>query len=286
MGKFFSGPADVTLWDATSGFYLLGYLAEVEIGSKVLTHRVIDGNMRRYAVNYQLRASMLQSAEEAITEINSTRDGTRQNIYLTKFDGLAVMSNVFAAAGHKINGTEDDIVEVTAAGYNTVTKYKNLLGADGKFEVDSNSDGVADGWTDGASAASIVASHLSGGGNAQRVNLALSGDNFYYEVKVPFETARRLAASVYAREHTGAATLDFTFGFKTLDTAGAVINTYADTYNFSAGQAQRVTKEVFVNEGQPVASVRLFVEYAGSGGEIRMDNAQLELGPLSDFKDY
>ncbi|HFQ93903.1 MAG TPA: hypothetical protein ENK32_07835 [Anaerolineae bacterium] len=286
MGKFFSGPADVTLWDGTNGFYLLGYLADVEIGSKVLTHTIIDGNLRRYAVNYRLRAAMLQSAEEAITEINSTRDGTRQNIYLTKFDGLAVMSNVFAAAGHSINGREDDIVEVTAAGYNTVTKYKNLLGADGKFEVDSNSDGVADGWTDGASAASIVASHLSGGGNAQRVNLALSGDNFYYEVKAPFETARRLAASVYAREHTGLGTLDFTFGFKTLDTAGAVINTYADTYNFSAGQAQRVTKEVFVNEGQPVASVRLFVEYAGSGGEIRMDNAQLELGPLSDFKDY
>ena len=163
---------------------------------------------------------------------------------------------------------------------------ENVLGSDGQFETDSNGDGFADGWIalNGATG-SLAASWLSGGGNAQQINAATVADSgMYYDVLLPYENAVKMTFSVYAYNKEASAQTIKTY-FELFDSSGNSIGVYEKSQTFAASEQKRISHELNIAPSAPVKTVRVGVKLPASI-VFQFDNAQLELGELTQFKAY
>ncbi len=284
---YFGEPGELFLYDSTNGYLYLGWALDFIVKEKALYHKTIEGQKRGYNNDLQMSASLGRSNQTLLDDIRA-RKNIKQTVYFTGLLSATKIANIYVTAEQdRKSGANAELHTLKISGstneVSDVTQYVNLLNKDGSFEADSNSDGAADGWIDGATNASIVASFLSGAGNAQRINLAAAGDSFKYKINAPFTGRRRISAHVNIKEYTGTGAAGFVYGFRTLDSSGTVISTYSDSYNLAAGSTTHAKKEVRVDEGEPVYSIELFFEHTGSGGEIVLDNCMVNFGNYLDF---
>ena len=288
--SIYSGPAQVSIYDATNDVLHLGYLKQVEVSGEPQTHELMDGNIHQYATLYKFSAQMVQSNQNLMSAIQNRRS-TKQEIVVVGLESLVRIKNVFPSVKvvRPFKGAADaHIMELLAqtSVEGDVTLYENLLASDGTFETDSNSDGLADGWVlIGSPTASLVASFLSGGGNAQRLVSAAANDGMQYDVLMPFEEEVQVAFSIYAKNNE-TTTESITLFVELLDDNGVSQALYTQSASFAANENKRVSLTQSIKVSTPIKTVRVGVKIAAASVTFDFDNAQLELGGLTDFKSY
>jgi len=286
--SIYSGPGQISIYDSLNDILHLGYSKDIQVTGDPQKIELLDGNIRQYSTLYKLSAQLLQSNQTLVQNINGRRD-KKQEIIIVGFESLMRIKNVFVAAGldRPFSVADAHVVNILAqtAIENDVIHYENLIAADGKFETDSNSDGIADGWSvESGVTGSIVTSFLSGEGNAQRVTGSGVVDDLgiYYDVLAPFEDELKFTFSIYAK-NTETTTQSIKIFIETVDDNGTLLATYQSTVSFTAGENKRISVSQKILPASPVKIVRAGVRLPMSI-TFDFDNAQLELGELTSFR--
>ncbi len=283
--KIFSGPGEITLYDASNGYNWLGYVDDIDVRGKALYHDIIDGNRRYYGQQYDLRVELHQS-DQALLDDLVTRAATRQTIYIVGLNNMVTLSNMFIAPNHDapFDDRQVHLIELRARTKVAadMSKSQSLLGTSGKMETFTG--GVADSWSTDSATASSGTSHLSGGGNEQRITL--DTEYFRQDVTAPFEIPRRITASAYVIDRSGSGVSVAYIGFVLLDSAGSVISTHEDTFSLGSSASGRQSYTAIISPSEPVAQIRAQIREPGTApANIGIDNFQLQFGRLTAFAD-
>jgi len=278
--KIFYGPAEITLYDGSNGYLWCGYSELVDINSKNLAHKILDGNTRQYGLRYMLDA-VLQQSDQALIDALVTRRATRQTIYIVGLNNMCKMSSVFLShmpvrEGDGLHNIELEASTETEA---NVVQYQNLLGSESQMEGPGP---VGTGWATTGTSIDLLTSHLAGMGIEQRVTLG-SGQYFRNDKVVPFEGARRISVSAYVK-NLGAGNVTYTIGFDLLDSAGAVISggSYdGSPVTLAASASERTTFSQWVVPSEPVASIRTILQRTEGSDAYGIDNFMTQFGQLT-----
>lgn len=276
--RIHAGPADITLHDSTNGYLYLGYVDDVRLRGKTRSHDLIDGNLRQYGSQYELKATLLQSDYETYEAIE-TRRGTRQTIYLVGANSMVTMANMFVnvVPDYPYSNDKPHVLELEARTRveNDVNKYVNLLGADGQFETDTNSDGLADNWVEVDMTSTTIETSWRTG-NAQRVNTSAAGPVLYYDKVCPFESPLKITFSVYARSSGTAGHVQPAFYL--LNAADSAVVSSLGTYvTLADGVAQRISHSALVVPTTEIRKIRAQLIFDTNSQTIDFDDAQLEI---------
>lgn len=295
MGKdaqlIFGGGGDVTLYDASNGYFNLGYLADIEFTrapNKITTNRSMVVDLHG---TYTFKATALQSNDDVMNALDARRN-TLQTVYIVGAGRLFTLPAQFVTyevmAPFKEGEAQTVIVEGKSA--SDFTQEINLLGDYGGFETDTNSDGVTDGWNDDSLAnvsqesnANFTAANRSGDYCQQIEFPDGSAGRLYLTAKVcPFEGPLRLTFSAYIY-----AVNDVTFNLRiqTLNTSDAVITTYTSSnITMSATDETRQSFSAWVNETSTVKSIIVdFYRNAAGTPAIQIEHAVLSIENLRDY---
>jgi len=277
--KFFYGPADVTLYDSTNGYSWLGYIEDVQVNGSPLMHNIFDGNRRKYGISYKFRTKLQQSDQSFFDDLE-TREATRQTIYICGLNNMVKLDNMYIFANPEIR--DDNIHYIDLRAETEVkadfTKFQNLLLNSDMVDFTT---GVADNFSTDGTGTSSNTSHVSGGGNEQRVTL----DAQYYrqDIIMPFETARRITASAYVIDRGGLG-VTCKIGFILLDNSGSTISTHEVDFTLGAGANGRQSNSVLVVPSSPVKTIRWQIREANAvAASLGIDNAMLNFGPLTTY---
>ena len=294
--SIFSGPAQITTWDATNGYEYLGYNKEITVEGEPQNAELLDGNLHQLTTLYKLSAPLLQS-NQAIIDAVKARRGVKQKLYIVGTESMLTLDNVLLSLGMKRSfkaGGDAHTLELQAqTAVEDDADFKvNLLGTSGKFETDSNSDGIADGWAASADTKSLVTSFLSGGGNAQKVTWDGTGDKHLStatgNILLPYDTgvmALKITFSAYVLNNDAALPTTVSPTIFTYDKDGAVLSTTKVDVNFDAAEQKRISVTGVISVSTPIKEVKGRIwQKAGNAADITVDNAMLELGDLSTFR--
>ncbi len=288
--SIYSGPGQISTYDGNNGVLHLGFSREIQLTGEPQQHELMDGNLHQYSTLFKLSAPLVQS-DQSVASALKNRRATKQEIVIVGLESVVRMKNVFPAmklARPFKSGGEPHTIELLAqtAVEDDVVHYENILGAEGKFETDSDSDGFADGWAAlGGSQGSLVTSFLSGQGKAQNVQSQAANDGMYYDVLMPFEDEVQLVFSIYAK-NSETTSEDLVLFIEIFDSSDTSIAQYTQSELFNAGENRRVSFTKKILPSSPVKTVRVGVKIANAVKTFEFDNAQLELGELTEFKDY
>jgi len=282
----YGGGADVTLYDATNGYYNLGYLADLKVSSVSKQAPTVRGQKMQFLSIYDLLAKQLQSNAALVLELTNRRT-VDQTIYVTGGGKLYTLNGMAInyAWDNPYNESDPGTITLTARTAAEPTMQENLIGTDGKFEVDTNSDGLADGWVmTGLTSVSIVASHLSGGGNAQQIATPSTNAFIRHDTVAPFESPIKVSLSGYVK---ALAASNFKLMIQMLDASLTSIDSISEEITMTSGEETRQTLTGILNPGgNTCITLRAYFYYSTLGtANIQIDNAQLEFGDVKDFRD-
>ncbi len=287
--SIFSGPGQITMWDSTNGYYNFGYNKEIMIQGEPQTAELLDGNLHQITTLYKLSAPLLQSNQAALDAIIARR-GVKQKLFIIGTESMLTIDNVLLSVGMKrsFKGSGDaHTLELQAqtAIESDVALQVNLLGADGKFESDSNSDGFADGWSGSVTSKSIQPSFLSGGGNCQQIEFGSTGQWFSKIVNIPVAEPTRFTFSAYVKDNGTVLGSQFKI-FVTLKTDGVTKQSFSKVVSVDIGAQTRVSIVADVVTPTEVYNEvhAVFGPDGSNTADILIDNAQLEFGDLSTFR--
>lgn len=286
--RIYSGPGQLTFYDATNNYFRAGYADKINLVAESEKVELLDRSLRTLYKVYRFEAELLNSDQEFLDALE-TRTDTEQTIYVVGFESLLTIDNLSIV--YDIEREYGRPHKVIIRGQTTVDAdvqlNTNLLGADAKFEVDTNTDGLADGWSEiGLLSKLHVSSFLSGGGNCQFIQTSDIADFMYKRVTVPMVDTRpfRVTFSIYAKE---AAILDGTIQtwIYLLDEDDNYLSPYAfETHVFTALQQKRISVTSLFEPSAVVTQIEARVTgFTSTLTGMYLDNAQLELGGLSDF---
>ncbi|APF20312.1 hypothetical protein Calab_0717 [Caldithrix abyssi DSM 13497] len=289
----FSGPAQITLYDATNGYLHLGW-CEARIKEKPKKVKSIENQTLLIEKSFDFNANVIQFNENILNNL-AARNTTKQTVYLVGLDSVLTLSDIFLFyfTERSFSSKPHRLTIAGSGSADLVAQQVNLLHPDGKFENDSNSDGLADGWVKSASVNSVEirTSFLSGGGNAQYIYYTTGSDqNIQYRAKAPFIGRLKVSASVYVKFDPDVITGNgnLCLGCYTRREDGSFITFDYEIFSFNSGEQKRIsfTKTLNVTE----LAIELTFIIHNKGGQYAfdalLDNAQLEIGKLSNFKEY
>ena len=291
--RIYSGPGQIVLWDATNGYLYPGFLQEIKLSEEPVQHELMDGNLHQALNIWKLEVPLLQTDTALIAALNSRR-GTKQKIYITGLEAHWTLDNVFVTVqmvrGFNSGEAHRFVLTAQTGIENDYAMFENLLGTDGKFETDSDSDGYADGWNGTADTKSIVASHLSGEGNAQKVTWDGTSDQYVQHTRIilPIDTSAmpvKFTFSAYVKNNDSVNSTTIFPTIFTYDENGTLLTTSKKEETLSASEARRISVSATPATNSPVKELGARIWYkAGIAADITVDNAQLEIGELTDFK--
>ena len=287
----FGGGGDVTLHDATNGWFNLGYLVDIEFTrtpNKITTNRSMVVDLHG---TYTFKATALQSNDDVMNTLDARRN-TLQTVYIVGAGRLFTLPAQFityeVSAPFKEGEAQTVIVDGKSAA--DFTQDINLLGTYGNFDVDTNSDGVTDGWTNDSLAAATRESNANfsagnrSGDYCQQIEFPDGADGrLLSTAKIcPFEGPVRLtfSAYIYALED-----VTFYMRIQTVNTSDAVITTNTSSaITMSATDEARQSFSVWVNESVTVKSLIVdFYRNAAGTPAIQIENAVLSIDNLRDY---
>jgi len=282
----YGGGGDVVLYDAVNGWYSLGYLQELIAtfeGPKVET---VMAQMVQFFTMYKVTLKNLQSNAALVAEL-VTRRTALQTIYVTGAGKLFTFPNMLINynPNHPFNSSDAHTIDISFQTGVEPTQQENLLGTSGQFETDAGG-GIATGWleTGALAAKSVAASHLAGEGNAQLMEVSGADPDagIYKATTCPFEGTLKVTFSAYIK---AVAASDFNMVIMTFDTSDVVITIYTKAISMTLNEETRQEFAQTINEGEIVKSVRVYIQGDNSNtADLNVDNAQLELGGLKDFR--
>ena len=297
MGKdaqlIFGGGGDVTLYDASNGYFNLGYLADIEFSrapNKITTNRSMVVDLHG---TYTFKATALQSNDDVMNALDARRN-TLQTVYIVGAGRLFTLPAQFVTyevlAPFKEGEAQTVIVEGKSA--SDFTQEINLLGDYGGFETDTNSDGVTDGWNNDSLAAASQESNANfsaanrSGSYCQDIEFPNgSAGRLYLTAKVcPFEGPLRLTFSAWIYNYD-VVTCDFFMRIHTYNSADALITTYTSSSKSVAASAEsRESFTVWINESVLVKSIVVdFYRNDQGTPAMQIEHAVLSIENLRDY---
>ena len=281
-------PVQVTIYDSTNGNLYLGYLSsgDCRLTQKPLYNKTISGGWVQYGTRTTFKCLLLETDPSKIADLVTHRS-KKQTVYIVAGNYGVKLSNCYIIHSQnrefEFGGDSALKLEAHTDVEADVEVFKNLLGADGGFEVDTNTDGIADGWTN--SGMSVVSradpSFLNGAGNYhQLVTADDAGDFIYHTTIFPFEQPIKVTFSIYAQSVS--VTEIFTIIIRTLDSSDSLITLYTSSQkSATTGGTDRFSFSTnIIDVGVNKLYVRLV---SATPGSIKYDDAQLEFGILSDY---
>ncbi len=287
--RIYSGPGEIGLYDATNAASFLGYSDAIELKGEPLKIDLMDDNTLQYATLFKLSAQLLQSNQGMMDALKNRR-GTKQEITIVGLEAAARMKDVFVAFAPKrtFKAGEVHLIDLLAqtSVEANVFLMENLLGKYGNFDNDSNGDSLADGWESNVpdTRLAIVASFLSGRGNAQEVHFAADGEYLRFKSdRLMFQSPRRVVFSAYMQTTSGGATGPISMGINFLRADGSSIESYYVNKTLSTS-ATRYVVEYAIDPAEAVyAIVAEIKRVPGTNADFYVDDAQLEFGNLTDY---
>lgn len=275
--RIHAGPADLTIYDSSNGYLYLGYVQDCEIKTKSRNHEIVDGNIRQYGSEYKFEATLLQS-DYGMYEAIEARRAVRQTIYIVGANSLTTMANMYvnAVPVFPYRSDKPHVLELSAQTRveTDVNKYYNLFGTEGKFETDTNSDGLANGWTETDLASKSLQTSWRTG-NCQRVGTSAAGPVVYYNKTCPFESPKKITFSIYARSNGTAGRVRLSIYL--LNSAGSTITSTVGSYEALVDGVERrlsITGNLVPNA--EVRTIRAHMSFDTNSQTIEFDDAQLE----------
>jgi hypothetical protein len=291
----FAGPGQITLYDSTNGYLFLGHLGDIEIEEKALTHKNIKHELIRYDRYFTLSAMVYESNRTLISDLES-RVGTAQDIYIIGAEGMLKISGVKVHYEvERVYGKDDPHAIEIVSRWGDEDKhnfYVNLLtsvsGLEFKFE--NFSGNIASGWSAfNYDVVSSVSSFRTG--NAQLITWLGAPTNQFMRnsfFPCPFNAPVRLTASVYAQDQSfGNGDFQIGVSVKYTDNTMNTFLTDIPMSEISSGSSgTRVSYSEIIVPSKPIKEIYMRFgakDYDSLGVEI--DDAQLEIGHLSNFRE-
>jgi len=296
--RIYGDGAQVSLYDATNGVYHCGFTGEEILVEETLFQAGLsDSNKVKINKAATFEIPLLQTDTTVLDELESRR-GILQEVYIVGLESAVKIRDVFIQAKLGRDFKPGGIHKITLTGTRAITSYtaaadlpelkscqfiQNILGGFGAV-LGTGSYGT--GWSYlGATALSVDTSHLGGGyGNEQRFTLSDAGDSIGVRVRFPLnQVAVKVTASAYV-DNLKAGISYFDIGFRTKDSNGNVLFTKAEAKTLAENADGR---QSYTLEWTPAADA-LYLEFIIVGSatgscELGVDNAQLELGSLTNY---
>jgi len=290
--QYFGEPGELSLYDATNGWLYLGFVSAFKIIEKAKTHSTIDRSLRRYDSEIKIMGVAIHGDAATLDDLR-IREATAQSIYFCGLNSYGQVNNVYIIVEQKReDGTKPKLHTFTISAItndpDNIIRVYNLLNGDGNFDIDTNSDGLADGWLQtGLTAKSIEASFLSGRGNAQRIKTTNAAGQIYYDIDCPFNDLRHFTFSVnILSDRAGLVPsyyrLQIQFRNKTTS-----VDIYNKSFSLDAANTDRSSYSLAYTPTQQITTVRVSVLYDTPGAaELVLDDAQLEINEvLTNYND-
>ena len=294
-----SSPAQISIYDATNYTLFLGYLNadNFELKQTPLYHKDIEGMRYQYGVRTQLTVELLETDPGKIANLKKRRTLT-QDIYIVGAQHLVKMHDVYIQHAQKRKYTPGnyDVLEITAFTdiETNVEVIKNLLSSVkdsvnyGNFDIDTNTDGLSDGWTklDTPVTTRNTPSFLGAayGHDQQYETDESANQGIYCDIICPLDRVPiKITASIYAAY---SAHYDDTFKLAiiTKNSSGTPIDSKYGTTETATGSAVRYSYSVNFIPGADVYKLSIYIyTEAGDETELMLDNAQLEFGKLTAY---
>jgi len=297
--RIYSGGAQVSLYDSTNGLLALGYSGEeisIEVEPQIVP--VSDGNKVQIEQIVSFEATILETDTTQITNLMA-RKGYLQEVYIVGIDSAYKFRDCFIKIKkiRPMKSGETHIVTISGQRYKQSvsaiidlpeTNYcqfiQNILGGYGAM---LGAGTLATGWTNlGATSLSLDTSHLGGGfGNEQRLTLSDAGDFIMIRVRFPLnEVPIKLTVSAYIDNRKGSESYLF-IGIITRNAAAQALDTKkSDEITIEISEDGRESYTVEFIPSAAVQFIEMYIQGSATGSaELGIDNAQLEIGSLTDY---
>jgi hypothetical protein len=287
-------PAQVSLYDATNGILNLGYLAadNLMVSAKPLFHKIIDGNRNQYGTRTKFVCRLLETNPSKLAAL-TTRRSYKQSVFIVTAEyGVRISNcyiNYFQSRDMEIGGDSFIQVEFHTDIESDVEVLKNLLGATGNMDVDTNTDGMSDGWVEDGTLDDYdrtTPSFLGAGfGSDQRIEVTSGGADagIYNAEWWPIDQLVKVTVSAYVQYNVNEDNT-FIFQIRTKEFDDSPIDTYESSQMTATSSPVRYS---YTHEFTPGADTykiafHLLIE-AGESSDLFIDNAQMEFGSLSAY---
>jgi len=293
-------PAQIAMYDATNDTLFLGYLASdnFELTQKPLVHKDIEGMEYQYGVRSELTVELLETDPTKIAAL-ATRRVLKQDIYIVGAQFLIKMHDVYVQHAQKRSYTPGDnsVIEITAKTdvEANVEVIKNLLSSVkdsvdyGNFDIDTNTDGLSDGWTELANPATSrnTPSFLGAGYGADQeyYTTGAADEGIYCDIICPLDQVPvKMTASIYMK-YDANDDKDVYLAIKTKNSALTIRDTNTSTVKIITASSVRYSYTVeFTPSNSDIYKVSMYVYSLNTETcNALLDNAQLEFGKLTDY---
>jgi len=296
--NIFIGGGEISIYDATNGWQYMGYTQDISVNQKSINHKIIDGNLRQYSLDTEFEFNIYDASQNMIDELESRKD-TKQNVYVVGTNNMLEIHNVYLNYGTErpFSYSDPQILKIQGATCvsDDVKHYYNLLGVTGSFENDDNSDGLADGWTFDGVGFDIIRTFFTAAtsDNATCQTCLYEAYTLSSTKTVPFKNPKKVTFSVWVRNSGSVPITNCTFRLTgaLLNLSGSTVvsaNTTVTSFARDSASQQRMTVSVNSPRDTFIASTKMLLYGEPDIGsiEISCDNAQIEFGDLSAFKNY
>ena len=287
--EIYGGPAQVVLYDSTNGYQYLGWCEDVSLKHKMHYHKTIEKQLSYYADEFMFNADALVSSQNAVDQLRS-RLGLKQTIYIIGFKDFLTISNmeiVFNAQRLWKDGNFHTI-KINGGGNNKddIVHRHNILGNEGAFETPVDGS-VGTGWVLGAdTTGSLVVSFRSG--QAQQINIGTDSNSGISNTKIlPVLPGTKITISTWIRTLNIAGGEKIRLAIAFLDADNNWITQKAATIDVNFEDGRRISFSAVTEDwGKDIARVRFRLQKSTENITIEMDDAQMELGGLTDQRNY
>lgn len=298
--RIYSGAgAQVSLYDSVNGLLFMGYIAEegLTLGEESNNIIISDGNGIPLNSVASFEIPLLQSDAANISALD-TRRGTLQEVYIIGQDSAVKITD--AVISHRVERSykpgeafkvfirgrriqQDKAAAEDLPETHYIQFIQNLLGG---FGAILGAGSIGTGWTnDGGGSLALDTSFLGGGfGDHQEVILADAGDFIYCRVRFPLDALSIKFTFSVTINGVGAGNDAFYIGFRTRDSAEALLSSYMSSEIILASGAVRYSHTETITPDADCQYIEgVIAGSVTSDATIEFDNAQLEPGELTDY---
>ena len=289
--SIFGGPCmQASLYDATNGLLHLSLLGEdVMYTEEPQNIGLSTGNVFELHKRASFEIPILET--NGIISDLAARRGIRQEVWLIGMENAVFIDNCLISYGlnRSLKPTEGGHVlnlKGSSADPNHFKSMINILGTYGNCNVDTDTDNIADGWTNfGCTELAVTTSHKAGRGNEQQFKMGAS-DEFYINIRCPVDQKQiKITISAYVKER-GSATAYYNFGLKTINHLNNILDTEEDAgKTLTSGQERRDSKEIVFTPSANIKTLRLYYSYSTTDSKLGIDDVQMEFGGLSNYSE-
>ena len=292
------GPGQVSLWDSSNKELHLGYLMpeDFQLTQEALVHKIVSGNHRQYGTRTEFICNLLQTDPTLLKAIKDRRD-TKQDLFIIGANHVIKLHDIYVSIARERSyepGVPHSAILSAFTDVETdVEEIKNLLSSVhdsvdyGNFNTDTNTDGLCDGWAELGSPTTTTngTSFLGAGyGGDQEID-GTGADGIYCDIICPLnQVPIKLTASVYIQDDGSLLEDNVYIEIRTKENDGTLVDTLTSSELTFTSSPVRYSYSVEFTPGANVEKVSMYIYLPTSKtAGIFVDNAQLEIGNLTDY---